>query len=233
MAYPPYGAPVAVEATEVHSLKSLLYASRIVALVFCILLLLGGLLDILYSLVVISTCSATLGISCGPGIVAVLPGAITTLIFGVVDGVIYIEVKETETLVDQRRYEEAKGKTLVWMIIGFVLGGIIPGILLLIAWLKYDPVINLQRSQAAFPPSGYAQAPGAGSPMAPGAPMAQAPVSPTQPSPPPQPAPAAIPSAPMAYPTAAPTTTCPRCGRPAMWVAQYGRWFCPTEQQYL
>ncbi len=26
---------------------------------------------------------------------------------------------------------------------------------------------------------------------------------------------------------------CPRCGRPATWVAQYNRWFCSTEQQYI
>ncbi len=26
---------------------------------------------------------------------------------------------------------------------------------------------------------------------------------------------------------------CPRCGRPATWVAQYNRWYCNTDQQYL
>jgi hypothetical protein len=28
-------------------------------------------------------------------------------------------------------------------------------------------------------------------------------------------------------------SACPRCGRPLTWVAQYGRWYCPTEQLYL
>lgn len=28
-------------------------------------------------------------------------------------------------------------------------------------------------------------------------------------------------------------TACPRCGRPAVWVAQYGRWYCSAEQTYL
>ena len=27
--------------------------------------------------------------------------------------------------------------------------------------------------------------------------------------------------------------TCPRCGKPTTWVAQYNRWYCNTDQQYL
>jgi hypothetical protein len=26
---------------------------------------------------------------------------------------------------------------------------------------------------------------------------------------------------------------CPRCGRPAQWIPQYGRFYCPTDQQYI
>lgn len=26
---------------------------------------------------------------------------------------------------------------------------------------------------------------------------------------------------------------CPRCGRPATWAAQYNRWYCSAEQQYI
>jgi len=39
-------------------------------------------------------------------------------------------------LIDERQYGEAKSKTLTWMIVGFILGGLIPGILLLIANVK-------------------------------------------------------------------------------------------------
>jgi hypothetical protein len=39
--------------------------------------------------------------------------------------------------------------------------------------------------------------------------------------------------APQTAPAAAGTPTCPRCGRPATWVAQYNRWYCYTDQQYL
>lgn len=30
-----------------------------------------------------------------------------------------------------------------------------------------------------------------------------------------------------------PTTRCPWCGRGAMWVSQYGRWYCNTCQRWL
>ena len=57
--------------------------------------------------------------------------------------------------------------------------------------------------------------------MAPGYPMGAPPMAaPTFQSPPPA-APAA----------AAPT--CPKCGQPGTWVAQYSRWYCYTDQQYL
>jgi uncharacterized protein DUF973 len=57
--------------------------------------------------------------------------------------------------------------------------------------------------------------------MAPGYPMGTPPMAaPTFQTPPPA-APAA----------AAPT--CPKCGQPGTWVAQYSRWYCYTDQQYL
>jgi len=43
-------------------------------------------------------------------------------------------------LIDERKYGEAKSKTLTWMIVGFILGGLIPGILLLIAYIKLGEV---------------------------------------------------------------------------------------------
>jgi len=32
---------------------------------------------------------------------------------------------------------------------------------------------------------------------------------------------------------AGPAPTCPKCGQPGTWVAQYGRYYCHTDQQYL
>jgi len=62
------------------------------------------------------------------------------LIFGIIDLIIYSECKGIMRLIDERRYGEAKSKTLTWMIVGFILGGLIPGILLLIAYVKLGEV---------------------------------------------------------------------------------------------
>ncbi len=67
---------------------------------------------------------------------------IVPLIFGIVNLIIYSKIKTIDLLVDQQRYIDAKNKTLVWMIIGFIFAGIIVGIILLISYLKYDDVIR-------------------------------------------------------------------------------------------
>jgi hypothetical protein len=36
-----------------------------------------------------------------------------------------------------------------------------------------------------------------------------------------------------AGPFATPAPTCPKCGAPGTWIAEYGRWYCPTDKQYL
>jgi len=62
------------------------------------------------------------------------------LIFGVIDIAIYSECKNIMRLIDEGKYGEAKSKTLTWMMVGFILGGLIPGILLLIAYMKLGEV---------------------------------------------------------------------------------------------
>lgn len=46
-------------------------------------------------------------------------------------------------------YKRAKDKTLVWMIIGFILGGIIIGIIMLVAYLKYDELLRHTQLQTS------------------------------------------------------------------------------------
>lgn len=70
-----------------------------------------------------------------------LVGAIL-VVFEVIDLIIYSEIKSIMGLVDEGRCEEAKGRTLTWMIIGFILGGIVIGVLLLVTYLKYDELIR-------------------------------------------------------------------------------------------
>ncbi len=83
---------------------------------------------------------------------AVLIGPIFYFICGVIDYIIYSETKEISALVKSRRYTEAKEKTLIWGVIGLVLGFVLPGVFLLIAYIKYDEVMQAIGSpQQNFP----------------------------------------------------------------------------------
>jgi hypothetical protein len=211
MGYQPYGAPAAMEPPEAQSIKSMLHIVRILAVIFGILLFLAGIAYAAFIAWAYSNCSAVgIGGYCGGTLGFALVFPILIVIWGVVDFVIYMQMKEIESLVNQRKYEQAKGKTLIWMILGFIIGGILLGILLLIAYLKYDPLINWQRGQGGM-------APAYGAPPPPGAPP------PMMAPPPPQAAPAAAPSVP----------NCPVCGRPTTYIAQYGRYYCYTDARYV
>jgi hypothetical protein len=192
---------MATEPPEAASIKSMLHIARILALIFAIIFLFAGI-GVVVALVAI-----------GAGVFA---GFAAFFLIGVViDIVIYVQLKEIAAMVDRRQYEAAKSKTLVWMIIGFILGGIIIGILVLVAWLKFDPLITWQRTQmqGGAPPAGYAPA-YAPPPMAP--PMAAAP-------PPGAPPAAAAPAAPF----------CAKCGKPTTYIPQYGRYYCYTDNLYV
>lgn len=190
MAAPMYsGAPYGGQQVpaEAQSVKSMLGIVRILAIIFGVILLLVGLFVLAAS--------------------AIFPlfglFAIPFVIFGIIDIVLFYEAGQIRSMVDQGQYEAAKSKTLVWTILGFILGGIIVGILFLIAYLKFDPLINWQRSQGSAP---------AGWPGAAPTPMAAPPAAGVPP-----------PGAPM----------CPKCGKPGTWIAQYSRWYCYTDSQYL
>lgn len=103
---------------EAETIRSLLTISSILALIFGILYIIGGVFTLIF-----------------------LVGAIL-IIFGVVDLIIYSNINSIVRLVDEGRYAEAKSKTLTWMIIGFILGGVIIGVLLLVAYIKYDELIR-------------------------------------------------------------------------------------------
>jgi hypothetical protein len=216
--YPP-AAPPMTEPPEVQSIKSMLHIVRILAIIFGILLLLGGIAYAAFVAYAFSLCGTFAGYACGGYLAFALIFPILVIIWGVIDFIIYIQMKEIESLVNQRQYEAAKSKTLVWMILGFILGGILIGILLLIAYLKFDPAINWQRSQGQMPPPGYA-APGTPYPPAPPPAYAQPPPPMAAPAPAPAPTPPAAPA-------------CPKCGQPTTYIAQYGRYYCYTDQLYV
>jgi len=82
--------------------RGLIHATGIIALVFGAIMVVFGVLLLVF-------------------IVGLVP-----LIFGIIDLIIYSECKGIMRLIDERRYGEAKSKTLTWMIIGFILGDSYP-----------------------------------------------------------------------------------------------------------
>ncbi len=202
------------EPPEVQSIKSMLHIVRILAIIFGILLALGGIAYALIAIAAYNACTSVAGNICAASIGFVLVFPIIVIIWGVIDFIIWLQMKEIEALVNQHQFEKAKSKTLIWMILGFILGGILIGILLLIAYLKFDPVITWQRQQQGGAPPGYAPQYAA--------PPAYAAPPPAAAPPPPAPA-AAAPAAPL----------CAKCGKPTTYIAQYGRYYCYTDNLYV
>ena len=103
---------------EAETIKDLNNIGGILTLIFGILFLIIGILTLI-----------------------VLVGVIF-IIFAVINFVIRSNLKEINHLIDQGEYRRAKEKEMTWMILGFILGGIIIGIILLIAYIKYDDLIR-------------------------------------------------------------------------------------------
>jgi len=161
-----------MEPPEAQSIKSMLHIVRILAIIFGVLLFLAGLAYAALAYAAYTSCTSVAGNICASSIGFVLVVPIIIVIFGLVDILIYMQMKSIESLVNAHQYEQAKSKTLIWMILGFILGGLIVGILLLIAYLKFDPLITWQRNQmAGAPAAGYPAPPMAPPPAAAGAPQ--------------------------------------------------------------
>jgi len=71
------------------------------------------------------------------------PIGILGVVGGSIDIIIFLGCRNIVRLIDERNYEEAKSSTLMWMILGFIFGGIIPGILLLVVYLKLGEVSKI------------------------------------------------------------------------------------------
>lgn len=116
--------------------------------------------------------------------------------------------------IQQGKYEQARSMSLIFTILLFVTLSIIPAVLLLIAYLKLgDAVREQQMPQAGYYPAGTPPMMGT---MPSATPPPMAPMAATPPAAP-----------------AGPAPNCPKCGRPATWVAQYSRYYCYTDSQYV
>ena len=72
----------------------------------------------------------------------------------------YINCVKINEMIDQHQYEQAKSKSLIWMIVGLIFINMIPGIILLIAYMKFDDLINATRGAGYMPPPpGYGTPP--------------------------------------------------------------------------
>jgi len=213
MAYQPYGGAAGfpgMEPPEAQSIKSLLHVVRILAIIIGVLLLIGGLAYVAFVVWAYTTCATFVGGVCASSFGYVLFFPVLFVVWGVVDFVVYLQMGEIESLVNQRKYEAAKSKTLIWMILGFILGGIILGVILLVAYIKFDPLITWQRSA-----SGGGQWPTPGPSATPIPPAGAAGVPPPPPP------------TPMGQ-----TPFCSTCGKPTTFVPQYGRYYCSNCQRY-
>ncbi len=200
MSYQPYAQAPMPEPAEAQSLRSMLHVARIIALIFAIIFIIIGIVTLIFLI------------------------GVLFIVWGLLDFWIYRECKQIEALVNQRQYEQAKSKTLIWMILGFIIGGILVGIFLLIAYLKFDPLINWQRSGGGAAPPGYGVPAGGGAPP---------PAAGSPPMAPPAAAPAVAPAPMAAPPAAAAAPICPTCGRPTTFIPQYNRYYCYNCSKYV
>lgn len=220
MSAPMYAPTGMVQNPELASIRSLLNVSKIIALVFWIL----GIVWILAEIAAIAF-AATYGFGAYAAWNIVYP-----VLFTILNLLTWLQMPNIENHVAAGQFNSAKEKTLLWGILELI-GGLVVGILLLIAWSKFDAMMRWQPSLAAPGTAmGWTQPQPQAAPYAAPA-YSPAPVAP---APAPQAAPAAAPVT-AAPPQAAapPTAPCPRCGGTATWIAQYNRWYCYTCQQYL
>lgn len=204
--------------------RQLVSAARLVSLLFWIL----GIAWVAWSAYAAAVLS-TIGFG------ASWAGVAYPLLFVVINLLTWNQLPHVEYEIEQKQYGAAREHLLLWGILG-IIGGLVVGILLLVAYSKVDELIRWQ----SYP--GGASGPVSTGPYPPGATVyapPSAPVYPVSPSAPVAGGPAAGPlgSSPAAAPPAAATAyaapQCPRCGRPATWIPQYGRWYCYPDQMYI
>ncbi|MCK5024004.1 MAG: zinc ribbon domain-containing protein [Thermoplasmata archaeon] len=122
---PPYG----MVSPEVDSIKSLVRIAGIFGIIMAML----GIIIMIWLLIVFWPLT----------VIGLIP-----MILGIV---FYMNCNKINEMMDQHQYEQAKSKTLIWMIVGIIFVNFIPGIILLIAYTKFDNLINATRGAGYVP----------------------------------------------------------------------------------
>ncbi|HYK92891.1 MAG TPA: hypothetical protein VEY07_02470 [Thermoplasmata archaeon] len=204
--------------------QTLILLGLIFQLIFSLIFLIAGIVAIAAYLAATSVLGgAYTGFALGGAVFYLIAAAFSIIL-------LYVAYFMTYRRVVEGHYEEARGPALLLGILELIFGGIITGVLYLVGWIKLGDAVNEMRQPPGYAP-GYMPGqpmPGYGAP-APG--YAQSPAASPYPA-------AAAPTAPVAAaPAAAPAPmgapACPRCQRPATWVAQYSRWYCYNCAQYI
>jgi len=68
------------------------------------------------------------------------------LIIGIIDIISAVKVLKINEFVKNKQYVLAKNITLQYMVLGFIFGIILPGIILLISHSKYNDIISYQQT---------------------------------------------------------------------------------------
>jgi len=105
------------------TIKDLNRIAGIIALIFGVILIIVGVLTLIFLV------------------------GIVFLVFGIINLIIRSNLNEINRLIDKGEYKKAKEKQLVWAIIGFLLAGVIVGVIILIGYLKYDPLLKATETQ--------------------------------------------------------------------------------------
>ena len=209
-----YGAPVPVYGVRTGKPPSASTAETLILIAFIFQAIVS--IIFLIPLGVVALIAATGVVFFGFGFIF----AIIYIALGAVDVLLlYVGYAYSYSATRNGQYEAARSPTLVLGILGLFLGFIIVGVLYLVAYVKLGDAVNEMRQPVyGYPGPGYYPGPVPGA-----APGYAPPQTPLQGSNPTSPGAAAVPTGPA----------CPRCGRPSVWVAQYSRYFCTTDQQYL
>ncbi len=157
------------------------YWGQIVCLIFFIVWVIVGLITLITITIV--------------GFVAIW--GVIYVIFGVIDLLImYLLKSSVFDPIDQGKFREASDHLLIWGVVGLVLGAVIPGLFLLLAWIKIQEVF--QAPYQTYQSQSYYQAPPQYQAPPPQPPQAAPQYQPVAPAPAPQPTPVAAPVPPPA-----------------------------------
>ena len=126
---PPTQQPYGMTPSEVNSIKSLVR----IAGIFGIIAIVIGIIIMIVLFVIF------------------WPLALAGLIVVILGYVFYDNCNKINEMVDRGQYQQAKSKTLIWMIIGMIFMHVIRGIILLVAYMKVHNLINASRGVGYMP----------------------------------------------------------------------------------